>query len=298
MKRATRPTESSPFSMSSLLQPATTSLQQQCPEARPLKKRPHQLARRDSRLPSSAIPSCTGCYVCRSSSSTAAGAHFGSQCGGTGANPELKQRNRRHTKRKRSNVKLGKWWSSYGYRGPNYCQRCSEVFRDHIIRQFSNSAGCTRKSPCADCKLILEYFAQPDMADACRQIDLIIDCRQKRKLVKRWSKADPFQVGSAASMENCANSTGTKLISDGRKGSCQATKRSQPCTSRQASDDDSCASTLLALSSSHLQQTHSKRATSVDHDETCEVLSRPPTSPLICNAESSGDETVVDGDWC
>ena len=42
--------------------------------------------------------------------------------------------------------------------GPAYCQRCSEVFRDHILRSLSNSAGCTMSSPCVDCKRILAHF--------------------------------------------------------------------------------------------------------------------------------------------
>lgn len=98
---------------------------------------------------------------------------------------------------------LSRWWASYGYSGPSYCQRCSEVFRDHIIRQFSNSAGCTRTSPCADCKRVLDCFNEP-VADVCKQIDLIIDCRQKRQLLKRWSKADPFEVNTSTAAAGAA----------------------------------------------------------------------------------------------
>lgn len=39
------------------------------------------------------------------------------------------------------------------------CQRCSEVLRDHIMRQKPNSALCTRAQPCDDCKKVLEHFA-------------------------------------------------------------------------------------------------------------------------------------------
>ena len=72
-----------------------------------------------------------------------------------------------------------------GYSGPKYCQRCSEVFRDHIVRQKPNSAMCNRKVPdaarhplrahcrdealtssamrnrqnaCADCFKVLQHF--------------------------------------------------------------------------------------------------------------------------------------------
>ena len=44
-----------------------------------------------------------------------------------------------------------RWWSGYGYAGQAYCQRCSEVFRDHLIRQKSNSARCGRAASCDDC---------------------------------------------------------------------------------------------------------------------------------------------------
>ena len=46
-----------------------------------------------------------------------------------------KQRATRKMKNARSENKMGFWWRKYGYDGPRYCQRCSEVFRDHIIRQ-------------------------------------------------------------------------------------------------------------------------------------------------------------------
>ena len=46
-----------------------------------------------------------------------------------------KQRATRKMKNVRSENKMGFWWRKYGYDGPRYCQRCSEVFRDHIIRQ-------------------------------------------------------------------------------------------------------------------------------------------------------------------
>lgn len=55
-------------------------------------------------------------------------------------------------------LRLGKWWKKYGYSGPAYCQRCSELFRDHIIRSLSNSAQCSMASPCLDCKRVLVHF--------------------------------------------------------------------------------------------------------------------------------------------
>lgn len=41
----------------------------------------------------------------------------------------------------RQSRKFGNWWRCYGYSGEEYCQRCSEVFRDHLLRQKSNSVS-------------------------------------------------------------------------------------------------------------------------------------------------------------
>ena len=54
---------------------------------------------------------------------------------------------------------MGNWWRGYGYAGAPYCQRCSEVFRDHLIRQKPNSANCSRDDPCHDCAKLLENFS-------------------------------------------------------------------------------------------------------------------------------------------
>ena len=61
-------------------------------------------------------------------------------------------------KKPRLSRKMGIWWRKYGYSGKAYCQRCSEIIRDHIIRGLSNSCNCSRESPCQDCAKILEHF--------------------------------------------------------------------------------------------------------------------------------------------
>ena len=73
----------------------------------------------------------------------------------------VQRRARRKVKRGRSINRVGKWWKMYGYSGPPYCQRCSEVFRDHFIRQISNSANCCRANPCTDCTQVLKHLPQP-----------------------------------------------------------------------------------------------------------------------------------------
>ena len=64
-------------------------------------------------------------------------------------------RKRRRMKKTRSSNTLGKWWRKYGYCGAAYCQKCSELFRDHLLRQISNSAHCSRECPCVDCQRVL-----------------------------------------------------------------------------------------------------------------------------------------------
>ena len=77
---------------------------------------------------------------------------------GADGEPILQRRRMRKMKAPRQSRKMGVWWRKYGYSGERYCQRCSEVFRDHIIRGFSNSCDCSRDSPCQDCTKILAHF--------------------------------------------------------------------------------------------------------------------------------------------
>ena len=87
--------------------------------------------------------------------------------GPTGA--PVARRRRRATKVGRKIERSGKWWSRLGYRGPACeqqslktmcwvtsfalnvtvrgadCLRCSEVFRDHLMRMKPNSAGCAAR---------------------------------------------------------------------------------------------------------------------------------------------------------
>jgi hypothetical protein len=74
------------------------------------------------------------------------------------ANKRTRKRRRKKEGVGRKEHRMGKWWSGYGYAGDPYCQRCGEVFRDHLIRQRSNSAGCSREQPCDDCDKILHHF--------------------------------------------------------------------------------------------------------------------------------------------
>ena len=62
-------------------------------------------------------------------------------------NQDVKTRKRRMVGPRRQNRK-GRWWRRVGYDGPAYCQRCSEVFRDHLIRQKSNSVRTHALNKC------------------------------------------------------------------------------------------------------------------------------------------------------
>jgi hypothetical protein len=92
--------------------------------------------------------------------------------------PQIKTRQRRKTKKDRTVHRFGKWWRGIGYSGDFYCQRCSEVFRDHLIRQKSNSANCSRLSPCDDCAKLLVFFPP----DIWVQVENQAEQKNKRKL--------------------------------------------------------------------------------------------------------------------
>ena len=118
------------------------------------------------------------------------------QDNGSDEETDVKQRRRRQMERERNRLKLSKWWKSYGYNGPKYCQRCSEVFRDHIMRQLSNSARCIRQRPCTDCKRVLEWFPQP-ASNAYERIDQI----GKRRDAKTAQK----KLGAAPTAGTCSS---------------------------------------------------------------------------------------------
>ena len=94
--------------------------------------------------------------------------------------PGSRTRQRRCIKSDRKSYKLGRWWINFGYSGPKYCQRCSEVFRDHIIRQIQNSAQCARDRPCDDCLKVLANFQTTGP-----QLYQIFDEQAQKNLIKK-----------------------------------------------------------------------------------------------------------------
>lgn len=128
---------------------------------------------------------------------------------------------------------------------------------------------------------MLSYFAEPVVADACQKIDRIIDCRQKRQLGKRWSKADPFHVGAAGT---------TKLPAPALPPAPHQQPRPKAATARPPS----------ALGRSIASVPPLEPSTDVDDDNcagTLLLLCTRPASPPHCVSDSSSDETTVDGGW-
>ena len=111
----------------------------------------------------------------------------------------IKTRKRREIKGARRQNRKGKWWSRVGYEGPPYCQRCSETFRDHIIRLMSNSAGCSRQAPCHDCAKILKHFPNPESSFKTMQSKERISSTANRK--KKKKKKKPRKGSSNAPTE-------------------------------------------------------------------------------------------------
>jgi hypothetical protein len=105
-----------------------------------------------------------------------------------GADPGRKTRRVRPKAVSRTTQKHGRWWQTLGYGGPAYCQRCSEVFRDHIIREKPNSAQCSRGHPCDECAGLLQHFVGG--------VDLLwqkIDARSYASDSKRKGTTKPAQ---------------------------------------------------------------------------------------------------------
>lgn len=82
----------------------------------------------------------------------------------------------------RRSIKMGQWWQSFGYDGPRYCQRCSELFRDHLIRELSNSANCSRGNECSDCAHIVAHFKNHD------EVWSKVDARKEANELKRKNR--------------------------------------------------------------------------------------------------------------
>ena len=149
----------------------------------------HSLSLSDSSLPStldlastiqeappSVEPVEQACPFCKDDDSTKE--HAAADSGVT--------RLRRQRSKPRKAIKFGQWWKAYGYDGPCYCQRCSELFRDHCIRQLSNSAGCSRGDECPDCAKILGHFGHIKRSEIWAHVD----AREQANKLKRKAREE------------------------------------------------------------------------------------------------------------
>ena len=54
--------------------------------------------------------------------------------------------------------RMGRFWKTAGYNGPAYCNRCSNVFRAHMVKEGVSDKKCSRDVPCPICKGVLSHF--------------------------------------------------------------------------------------------------------------------------------------------
>ncbi len=137
-----------------------------------------------------------------------------------------KTRMRRKRDAPRRKHRFGRWWRMFGYDGPMYCQRCSEVFRDHLMRQTSNSAQCSRANPCDDCSRILPHFAAASHDELWEKIDARSKAnnnatkkRGKRRLPQAVFKTEPTSTLGDARLD-AFSVPGTAWAEQSMKRSC------------------------------------------------------------------------------
>eukprot|EP01047_Picozoa_sp_COSAG01_P019043 COSAG01_NODE_1047_length_11943_cov_30.026762_7_plen_468_part_00 len=126
------------------------------------------------------------------------------------------QRRRKTATRKR---KLGCWGYQAGYSGPRYCQRCSEVFRFHIMEQKPNSADCSREFPCQICVQVLRHYqlhgstlwAALDAAKKVRE-----DFKAAPGRVQRASRKSKASSEQLLDKQATASASSTHVMSDPR----------------------------------------------------------------------------------
>eukprot|EP01047_Picozoa_sp_COSAG01_P033139 COSAG01_NODE_2426_length_7722_cov_2.700905_2_plen_339_part_00 len=128
------------------------------------------------------------------------------------------QRRRNTATRKR---KRGHWGYRAGYTGPRYCQRCSEVFRYHIMEQKPNSAGCSREFPCQICVQVLSHY-RPQGSALWAAFDAAKKAREDFKAapgrVQRASRKSKDSSTQLLDKHAAATASSTHVMSDPRLG--------------------------------------------------------------------------------
>ena len=117
---------------------------------------------------------------------------------------ERKTRMRRKRDMPRKRQRFCRWWRAAGYDGPPYCQRCSEVFRDHLMRQSPNSAHCSRKNPCDDCARVLPSFRRTTDEELWARFDernTMNKAKLEQKALKKHSLPPTVDYAGAQGMQ-------------------------------------------------------------------------------------------------
>jgi hypothetical protein len=126
------------------------------------------------------------------------------------------QRRRKTATRKR---KRGHWGYHAGYSGPKYCQRCSEVFRYHIMEQKPNSADCSRESPCHLCVQVLPHY-RPQGSALWAALDAAKQAREGFRAapgrVQRASRKSRASLEQLLDKHATASASSTHVMSDPR----------------------------------------------------------------------------------
>ena len=136
--------------------------------------------------------SCDSCPFC--------GASAQSQVSDAQVSDSDRSRKRRKRPEARKHFRTGNYWRGIGYSSEAYCQRFSEVFRDHLLRQNPNSANCSRENPCDDCTKILTFFPP----EPGRWTLFEAKQSQKRQRQKMKWERDPTGASASAGVKmNC-----------------------------------------------------------------------------------------------
>eukprot|EP01051_Picozoa_sp_SAG22_P018542 SAG22_NODE_3151_length_1902_cov_1.774265_1_plen_478_part_00 len=113
-------------------------------------------------------------------------------CSGADQQKLRKKTRVRRLTAKKTPERFSSWWATLGYRGGRYCKRCSEVFRDHQLRQMSNSANCTREAPCFECAKLRSFFPEGP-----ESIWLKYDARRGKRATAKEERQPPAKKRAA-----------------------------------------------------------------------------------------------------
>jgi len=102
--------------------------------------------------------------------------------------------------------RMGHFWKSFGYAGPAYCNRCSSVFRAHMLMEGVSEKKCSRQVPCYICKQVLRQFSCP-IEDALKSMEAAQKKEKSRKRPAPKPQSAPAARAPAAKHEPaCAGS--------------------------------------------------------------------------------------------